>query len=151
MDTIVATAEPSEYPALRTLVIEGLRERWGEYDHAQNPDLEAFGAFYGNAVVLAAKVEDRIVGCGVLVKERDRVGRIVRMSISAPERRRGIGSKILHALLAEAEMRGYKEIVLETTATWDSAVSFYRAHGFVPSGIRDGDQHVSKSMRDRDP
>ena len=30
MDPIVATAEPSEYPALRTLVIEGLRERWGE-------------------------------------------------------------------------------------------------------------------------
>lgn len=146
-DAIVAPAEPLEYPALRALVIEGLREHWGEYDHAQNADLEAFGEVYASAVVLAAKVEGRIVGCGVLVRERDTVGRIVRMSVLAKERRRGIGGKLLQALLAEAQVHGYSEVVLETTATWQSAISFYAANGFVSREIKDGDLHLSKAMR----
>lgn len=137
----VDLARPNEWAAVRALIIRGLTERWGSYESSCNPDLEAFGRCYADAVVVAAKEEGAIVGCGVLRKERDGVGRIVRMSVLGERQRRGIGSAVLCALLERAEEIGYHEVVLETTASWESAVSFYKGHGFIPTVIRDGDQH----------
>jgi hypothetical protein len=37
---------------------------------------------------------------------------------------------------------GYREIVLETTATWQDIVSFYDRYGFETVGFYDGHHHV---------
>jgi GNAT superfamily N-acetyltransferase len=139
----VTLASPSEYGAVRALVVEGLGERWGSYDAARNPDLEAFGTYYGQAVVVVARTGERIVGCGVHKPENggEKTGRIVRMYVVRDMRRTGVGSGVLRFLLESAWSIGYTQVVLETTAAWTSAVAFYRAHGFAPTRVENGDQH----------
>ncbi len=138
---VVTLAKPADWIAIRALIIEGLRERWSKYEPAFNPDLESFAATYANAAVFAARLDGRIVGCGILLHEGPQTGRIVRMSVSHDLQRRGVGSKVLRALLDHATNLGYRELVLETTATWQSAVAFYRHHGFVPTMTHNGDKH----------
>ena len=137
----IASARQNELAAVRALIIQGLTQRWGRYESSFNPDLEAFEEFYTGAVVVVAKEGDKLVGCGVLRKEDEGIGRIVRMSVLMERQRQGIGSEILRALLAHAREIGYTEVVLETTTSWESAVAFYMSHGFIPTKIQDGDQH----------
>lgn len=140
-DAVVVVADPSEYAAISALVIDGLVERWGWHDSTLNLDLKSFASFYKDATVFVAKVGHQIVGCGVLVKERQDVGRIVRMSVSKQWRRSGIGSQVLAALLQKATVLGFTSIVLETSADWESAIRFYLSNGFTPTTVADGDQH----------
>ena len=140
-EVTVLPAHPDEYAAVKALIIQGLTQRWSQYNASFNPDLEHFADLYQQAVVLVAKSDDVIIGCGVLMKEADSVGRIVRMTVRADRQRTGVGRKILAALLAAAKTADYREVVLETTSTWTSAVDFYTACGFVPSKLESGDQH----------
>ena len=140
-EVTVLPAHPDEYAAVKALIIQGLTQRWSQYTASFNPDLEHFADLYQQAVVLVAKSDDVIIGCGVLMKEADSVGRIVRMTVRADRQRTGVGRKILAALLAAAKTADYREVVLETTSTWTSAVDFYSACGFVPSKLESGDQH----------
>jgi putative acetyltransferase len=138
---VVREAEPGEFAAVRALVVEGLTQRWSRYEASCNPDLESFESSNGRALVLVAKFQGRIVGCGVLVRESEHAARVVRMSVSIGLQRKGIGGTILKALLGRAVDLGYKEVVLETTATWGSAVAFYKRHGFLATVEHNGDQH----------
>jgi GNAT superfamily N-acetyltransferase len=140
-EVTILSAHPSEYPAVKALIIQGLTQRWGKYDAHFNPDLEDFAKSYSQAAVLVAKGGGLVVGCGVLLREDDAVGRIVRMTVCADHQRTGVGRKILNALLAAAQTAGYTEVLLETTSTWQSAVAFYTDCGFVPVRAENGDQH----------
>jgi ribosomal protein S18 acetylase RimI-like enzyme len=82
-----------------------------------------------------------LIGTGALMPEGDDAGRIVRMSVDKTHRRGGVGSRILRALLNHACVRGYRTIVLETTETWDDAISFYLRNGFCITHHADGDAH----------
>jgi len=44
-------------------------------------------------------------------------------------------------LIEHARALRYHEIVLETSQTWDSAVAFYKRHGFIETHRADGDAH----------
>ncbi len=140
-DLIVEVAEPDAFVAVRALIVDNLTKRWKRYEPLFNPDLEDFHGFFGSSLVIVARMSERIVGCGVLVRESETIGRIVRMSVTSELQRRGVGSMILRSLLEHASMAGYKEIVLETTAVWESAVAFYQRRGFLPTKMQDGDQH----------
>jgi ribosomal protein S18 acetylase RimI-like enzyme len=63
------------------------------------------------------------------------------MSVSGEFQRKGIGSTILKVLVKRAARDGYREVVLETTASWASAVAFYERNGFVARVEQDGDQY----------
>jgi GNAT superfamily N-acetyltransferase len=141
MPTSVSRFEPQDANAVRDLILQGLAERWGGYDPRLNPDLDDFAGHYRSSVVLVAKRGARVVGVGVLQPEGAGVGRIVRMSVAGDCRRQGIGTQLLEGLLQAARERRYRRIVLETTASWESAVRFYTSRGFVPTEVRDGDQH----------
>ena len=140
-DITVGVARPDQYAAVRALIVDGLMQRWGAYESSFNPDLEAFGSVYGSALVLVAMIDAQVVGCGILVREGPDVARIVRMSVTSAHQRNGIGSKVLGVLLEQAASRGYKEVVLETSAAWSSAVAFYASRGFERMDEKDGDQH----------
>ncbi len=146
VEFVVVVAEKSEYAAIGALIIDGLVERWGWHDSTLNPDLKSFDEFYRDSTVLVAKVEQRIVGCGVLVHERVGVGRIVRMSVARHWRCSGIGSQILAVLLESAKSLGYTQVVLETSADWDSAIRFYASNGFSRTRTADGDQHFALNL-----
>lgn len=132
--------------AARRLILSGLQERWGHLDEAKNPDLDDIAASYEEGLFLVAYTGERLVATGALLAEGERVGRIVRMSVARDVRRRGVGRRMLQALLEAARIRGYGKIVLETTATWADAIAFYRREGFRPLGIRDGDVHFEKEL-----
>ena len=142
-DVSIGLATPNEFAEVRALIEDGLARRWGARNEPlRNRDLVAFAATYGAAPIVVAKSADgRIVGCGILIDESPGVARIVRMSVAHDRQRRGIGARVLTELVSQARARGYAEIVLETTETWDSAVAFYRQHGFVETDRADGDIH----------
>ena len=58
-------------------------------------------------------------------------GHIGRMAVRRAYRGKGVGSRILTALVDEARLRGHLEVVL---AAQVHARDFYTAHGFVPEG-----------------
>jgi ribosomal protein S18 acetylase RimI-like enzyme len=140
-EVAIGLAQHRDLAAVRALIIAGLTQRWGDYRRSMNPDLEAFERAYSGASVIVATRHGEVVGCGILVAEAPGVARIVRMSVAVDLQRSGIGGNVLRALLERAVSLGYSEVVLETSADWYSAVSFYMRHGFTPTGQRDGDQH----------
>lgn len=132
---------PGDAAAARALILGGLAEHWGYLDERLNPDLDDIAAHYAGALFLVAEVNGELIGTGALIAEGPATGRIVRMSVAREKRRHGIGRLLLDALLAAARQRGYRRIVLETTATWEDATAFYRRAGFRPVAERDGDLH----------
>ena len=58
-------------------------------------------------------------------------GHIGRMAVLKPWRRRGIGSRLLAAMVQAARARGESRVVLSAQV---HALAFYRAHGFRAEG-----------------
>jgi GNAT superfamily N-acetyltransferase len=137
----VAPLEAEDANAARDVIVAGLTERWGAYEAGLNPDLESFPASYPDAHIVAAKSNGQLVGVGILLPTGPNSARIVRMSVRLDKRREGIGSTILSSLLSRARDLDIHDIALETTATWQSAVHFYKAHGFVPAYQAGGEQY----------
>jgi len=54
-----------------------------------------------------------------------------RMYLAADYRGRGLGRKLLHHALQQAEARGFSEVVLKTASVLKEALSLYRRAGFV--------------------
>jgi GNAT superfamily N-acetyltransferase len=140
-DIVIQAFHPQDQVAAKRLILAGLVEHWGYLDPSKNPDLDDIASTYADATFLIAWRGKELVGTGALVRERDRVARIVRMSVAPHMRRRGIGTAILRRLRQQAQAAGYRQIVLETTSTWVDAIAFYERNGFRAIGSRDGDTH----------
>jgi len=80
--------------------------------------------------VLVACDRERIVGTGALVPKSHGVAEIVRMSVVGDRRRQGLGRLILKKPIQDAQSRGIRTLVLETTETWREVIQFYLAEGF---------------------
>lgn len=139
----------ADQAAVRALVLAGLQERWGAaFDESRNPDLDDVSASYvatgGEFVV--AEVGGRIVGCGALRIESEFRARILRVSVAAPDRRRGIGRQVVHELVRRAQQRGIREVLVLTDTPWESAVALYRACGFQEIGFDETDTHFALTL-----
>jgi GNAT superfamily N-acetyltransferase len=138
--------ESQHQQATRQLILEGLEEHWGVLDPALNQDLVDISKTYQSSMFLLAWIGDKIVGTGALVPESGGVSRIMRMSVDKTYRRQAIGTLILEQLLQTARLQKHHKVVLETTATWDEAIAFYKKSGFSPVGIRNGDLHFELNL-----
>lgn len=145
-ELVIQPFRPCDQAAARRLILDGLRERWGELDETKNADLDDIADYYDDGFFLVACLRDEVIGTGALIPEAAGVGRIVRMSVARTLRRQGVGRKILAALLEQAQAAGYRRVVLETTATWKDAIAFYSRHGFQTVGVRDGDMHFVREL-----
>jgi predicted GNAT family N-acyltransferase len=76
------------------------------------------------------------VGTGRLLPD----GHIGRMAVLKAWRGRGVGSRLLDRLVAEARARGERAVALSAQV---HAVRFYRAHGFV----EDGGEYLDAGIR----
>lgn len=141
MLVIVAPLKTEDAPAVRQLLIAGLKERWGTYEPRFNPDIETFPESYEGSVILVAKSAGVVVGTGTLRRNTDGQAEVVRMSVASPSRRAGIGSLILSHLMQHAHQRAEHEVVLETTSSWASAIAFYTRHGFIKTHEQGGDTY----------
>ncbi|MCA9974019.1 MAG: GNAT family N-acetyltransferase [Anaerolineales bacterium] len=139
---------PADQSAARDLILAGLAERWGALDPSLNRDLDDIWRHYvaGGGAFLVVERAGEIVGTGGLSVEAPGVSRIERVSVARAHRRRGLARAISQALVAEARRRGDTAVVVETTASWRSAVALYRACGFTPEGERDGDLHMRLAL-----
>jgi putative acetyltransferase len=140
-EVMIRPFRPEDQAAARRLIVTGLAEHFGFLDPAANPDLDDIASTYAGATFLLAWQGDELVGTGALIHEEEGVARVVRMSVTPRLRRQGIGTLILDQLCEQARATGYRQIVLETTATWDDVIAFYRRNGFRVIGSWDGDTH----------
>jgi predicted GNAT family N-acyltransferase len=90
-------------------------------------DLEWDGIDAECAHVLAQDHDNLAIGTGRLLPD----GHIGRMAVLVPWRHRGVGSALLHELMAIAKERGMQEVVLNAQIY---ASAFYERHGFVAEG-----------------
>lgn len=146
---VIRPFQSSDQSAAKQLILDGLEEHWGYLDVTLNPDLNNIAETYQQETFLLAEMGNRIVGTGALIHENNGLARIVRMSVDKNIRRQGIGRKILMALIGAAKERGYHQITLETTATWQDALTFYKQNGFQVIETRAGDTHFLLNLGNR--
>ena len=75
--------------------------------------------------------------------------RVVRMSVVAPMRRKGVATALLDAVIEEARSRSLGSLVAQTQPEWDDAISFYLRAGFVPFDEDEVDVHLRLDLRGR--
>ena len=114
------------------LIVSGLKEYFLNYESKYNPDLLNLYDYYNKPrnVFLIGLVDYTVVATGGIVYEKGNIARIVRMSIKKEYRREGYASILLKTLEKKAFDYGYKKIVLETTRTWQKAISFYKKNNY---------------------
>jgi putative acetyltransferase len=78
----------------------------------------------------------RLMGCGALKELGPGAGEVKSMRTADAARKRGVGSAVLAAILAEALHRGYHTVSLETGSQpfFEPARRLYRQHGFTECG-----------------
>jgi len=99
----------SRLAEVRSLILSGLEEHWGELDPTLN-------------------------GTGTIRPVGDEQAEIIRMSVAATARRTGLGAQIVEVLVDTARGWGCHSVVLETTSTWTGAIAFYQRCGFTVTG-----------------
>lgn len=135
---IVRDFTASDQPIVRELVLAGLADHWGEVDASLNPDIDDIAASYADGCTLVAELDGTIVGTGTVVPRDAHTAEIVRMSVAAAARGRGIGRVVVDELARRAAGWGATRLVLETTADWHETVAFYRSCGFEITHYDDG-------------
>ena len=134
---------------VRTLVLEGLRERWGDsFDPTRNSDLDDIHASFvtRDAEVVVIESHGVVVATGTLIPEPGDSGRIVRMSVVREHRREGFGGAVVAELIARARRRAMTELRVSTDTPWLSAVALYRSCGFAEIGRDSTDTHFTLSL-----
>jgi ribosomal protein S18 acetylase RimI-like enzyme len=138
--------KPGDQVPVRELVLEGMRERWGDaYDPSVNPDLDDISASYldRGAEVVVLEIGGEIVAAGTLQPDGDGRGRIVRMSVDRAHRRQGLGRRVVAELVRRAHQRGMIEVVVLTDTPWTSALALYRSCAFNEVGQDETDTHFA--------
>ncbi|MEE9414088.1 MAG: GNAT family N-acetyltransferase [Acidimicrobiales bacterium] len=124
---------------VRSLILRGLADHWGEIDETLNPDLDDVLANYGHGRTIVVREGDEIIGTGTIVPLEDGRAEIVRMSVDTVSRRSGVGREIVEVLLDTAREWDVRTVVLETTSTWTDVVAFYLSCDFRITHTIDGD------------
>ncbi|CAN5894218.1 hypothetical protein BH23ACT2_BH23ACT2_29330 [soil metagenome] len=141
---------PSDQRGLRRLILEGLRDRWGEaFDASVNPDLSDFVANHldRSAEIVVIESNGEIIATGTLINNDGTTGQIVRMSVSAAHRRQGLARRVVEELVRRARRRSMSEVRVLTDTPWTSAVELYRACGFTEVGRVGTDTHFVMPLR----
>jgi putative acetyltransferase len=146
-DIKIVPFQSENQDAVKTLINQGLGEHWGTIDPTKNPDLDDIANTYQNDYFLVASLDGIVIGTGALRWGTSQVAEIARMSVAPHIRRQGVGNKILDQLIQEANRKGYKKIILETTETWCNVIAFYLAYGFQITHRRDGNIYFSLDLK----
>lgn len=128
----IVVADPTG-PEVRTLLEQHLADMVAtsppESVHALDPQALLHPAI----TFFAARIDGVIVGCGALKELNSIEVELKSMRLVEQVRGQGLGTALLSHLLAEAKVRGYRTILLETGAEayFAPARRLYARHGFV--------------------
>lgn len=145
-DITILPFQSEDQAEVKDLVLAGLAQHWGTLDPTKNPDLNDINRAYAHGFFLVAWQNNQIIGTGALLPISNNTAEIVRMSVAANMRRKGIGRKILQKLCERAKIDGYKRLVLETTETWNEVIEFYKEFGFQITHYLDGDVYFALDL-----
>ena len=129
------------------MVISDLR--WWHIPEVLTIEADLFGAEQWSAAMFwnelanghyyrVALEAGQIVGYAGLAADVPEEASVQNIAVRREWQRRGIGDALLRDLLAEAERRGARRVLLEVAVDNEPAQRLYRRHGFVPAGIRRG-------------
>ena len=132
-DPVIRPAQPADGPVVREFVFATLRSYGIEPDpDGLDADVMAFGAAGDGAVAeFVATADGRAVGSVALSPRGAGVAWLSKLFVDAGYRGRGLGRALLDRAVAEARMRGYRRIDLETRTAYREAVYLYEATGWV--------------------
>jgi len=109
-----------------------------KYFHVTPEDLEILNhpeqIIDGGGLILFAKLGNDIVGTAALEKVDDTTYELIKMGVTSAMQGRGIGKKLLDAIIKEAEKLNAKIILLETAVPLVAAISLYKKAGFIQVG-----------------
>ena len=88
-----------------------------------------------NAVFFVAVSENEPVGYGGFYVAAD-IGAIANIGVLQEFRRKGIGERLLNALVEEAKAKRLVQLQLEVRASNGGAIALYRKAGFQKCGVR---------------
>lgn len=147
-DVQIRSFDRGDQEAVQKLILNGLSDHFAVLNPSLNPDLTDIWVNYieTGGCFLVAVDGCTVIGSGALIWETGMIGRIVRMSVAADHRRKGIGRLLVKALLEEGRKRAYTKIVVETNEDWTSAISLYERCGFRPYDHRDGEIHMQLTL-----
>jgi GNAT superfamily N-acetyltransferase len=137
---------PEDQKAARTLILQGLGERFGFIDTSLYLDLDNIAEHYQNHLFCVAEFNDEFAGTGALLFNEDGSGQIVRMSVARPYRRLGIGRAILQHLIDIGQSHQLNAIHVETNADWDDAIDLYTCSGFEEYARGPEQVHLKMSL-----
>ena len=133
--------------AARELIESGLGEHFGHIDFDANPDLADIHASYvapGHAFFVA-ELEGQLVGTtGMRIEGA--AGQLVRVSVSKPNRRRGVATELLRHCMAHARRRQLSALIAYTQPEWPDAMGFYLRNGFSVYGRDAIDIHFRREL-----
>ena len=129
-----------------TVTIE--RMRWWHIEALEPIEAQLFGderwsaAMFWNELAnahyyLVALDGGEVVGYAGLSVTGDEAW-VQNIAVRADRQRRGIGRALLEALLAEADRRGARPVLLEVAIDNAKAQRLYDRYGFAPVGVRRG-------------
>jgi len=132
----------------RQIVLEGLGEHFGYIDEHINTDLEDICANYTQKgdKFFVGLIEEKVVATGALMKEEKGIGRIIRMSVSKEQRRKGLASQMLKYIIDSAKKEGYTGLVLSTEHNWHAAIKLYEKFGFQKYSVTEIDLNFSMDL-----
>lgn len=126
---IIRAYQADDQDAAKALILDGLREHWGELDLTLNPDLNNIAASFPNGFFVAVSAST-LIATGGIKRVDHSTFQIERMSVARAWRKQGIGKRMLSRLINHALQLGGTRILLETTANWATARKFYEDNGF---------------------
>ncbi len=91
--------------------------------------LKAF--FFHPGAYLVAVAGDKVVGYAIGIIRFRSLGHVVSIAVKMNYRRRGVGKKLLIALIKSLTLKGAKKIRIEVRESNDIAINLYRSIGFV--------------------
>jgi ribosomal-protein-alanine N-acetyltransferase len=92
-------------------------------------------ALIAGQTVLVAEAERQVCGF-VVARIIDREAEILNLAVEPLERKRGVGSRLLMAVVAEAERHWVERVFLEVRESNRAAIAFYGRYGFLKTGER---------------
>jgi GNAT superfamily N-acetyltransferase len=134
-----------ERDAVRSLILDGLKEHWGSVDPTLNRDLDDLAVTYAAGRVLVATVDGTVAGTGTMTRRDDATAEIVRMSVARDYRRSGLGRRLVADLVATARTWAMSRVVLETpligrtrSSSMFAAASLRHTSSWAPSAAIHG-------------
>jgi len=96
-------------------------------------DLRRFLSIPGSESVIAES-RGELAGFAIGYPDSPDLARVVTLDVAPSCRRRGLGEKLLDALLARLAASGARRVLLEVDVRNSGAIAFYRKLGFAQSG-----------------